>query len=78
MSDRCELVVAGPASRALTEEFPEPVAVAVIDFITGALLDEPRRVGRELRREVRRAVDAIVRLRQHAQARPRRGAIMMS
>ena len=28
------------------------MAVAVIDFITGALLDDPRRVGRELRGEL--------------------------
>jgi mRNA-degrading endonuclease RelE of RelBE toxin-antitoxin system len=34
------------------EELPEAVAVAVIGFITGPLLDEPRRAGRELRREL--------------------------
>jgi mRNA interferase RelE/StbE len=49
VSDRYELVVASPAARALAEELPEAVAVAVIDLITGPLLDEPRRVGRELR-----------------------------
>jgi len=49
---RFELVVARPAARALAEELPEAVAVAAIDFITGALLDDPRRVGRELRREL--------------------------
>jgi len=49
---RYELVIAGPAARALAEDLPEAVAVAVIDFITGALLDDPRRVGRELRREL--------------------------
>lgn len=52
MTDRYELVVARPASRALAEELPEAVAVAVIDFITGALLHDPRRVGRQLRREL--------------------------
>lgn len=52
MTDRYELVVARPAARALAQELPEAVAVAVIDFITGALLDDPRRVGRQLRREL--------------------------
>lgn len=52
MTDRYELVVARPAACALAEELPEAVAVAVIGFITGPLLDEPRRVGRELRREL--------------------------
>lgn len=52
MTDRYELVVARPAARALADELPEAVAVAVIGFITGSLLDEPRRVGRELRREL--------------------------
>ena len=47
-----ELVVAGPAARAIGEELPESVAAAVIDFITGSLLDNPRRVGRELRNEL--------------------------
>lgn len=47
-----DLVVAGPAARAISEELPEPVAAAVIDFITGSLLDNPRRVGRELRSEL--------------------------
>jgi len=52
VTDRYELVVARPAACALAEELPEAVAVAVIGFITGPLLDEPRRVGRELRREL--------------------------
>lgn len=52
MTDRYELVVARPAARALAEELLEAVAVAVIGFVTGSLLDEPRRVGRELRREL--------------------------
>ena len=47
-----DLVVAGPAARAIGEELPEGVAAAVIDFITGSLLDNPRRVGRELRNEL--------------------------
>ncbi len=52
MTDRYELVVARPAARALADELPEAVAAAVIDFITAALLENPRRVGRELRREL--------------------------
>jgi mRNA interferase RelE/StbE len=52
VTDRFELVVARPAARALAEDLPEAVAVAVIAFITGPLLDDPRRVGRELRREL--------------------------
>jgi mRNA-degrading endonuclease RelE of RelBE toxin-antitoxin system len=47
-----ELVVAGPAARAIAEQLPEAVATAVIDLITGALLAEPRRVGKPLRREL--------------------------
>lgn len=52
MTRRFDLIIARPAARALAEELPEAVAVAVIEFITGALLDDPRRVGRELRREL--------------------------
>ena len=47
-----DLVVAGPAARTISEELPENVAAAVIDFITGSLLDNPQRVGRELRNEL--------------------------
>ncbi len=52
MTGAFELVVALPAARAIAEELPEPVAAAVIEFITGVLLDEPQRVGRELRNEL--------------------------
>ena len=47
-----DLVVAGPAARAIGEELPESVAAAVIDFITGSLLDNPQRVGHGLRNEL--------------------------
>jgi mRNA interferase RelE/StbE len=47
-----ELVVAGPAARAIAEELPEPIANAVIDFITGLLIEQPQRVGRALRNEL--------------------------
>lgn len=50
--DGYELIVARPAARAIAETLPEPVAAAVIDFITGSLLENPRRVGRGLRNEL--------------------------
>ena len=42
---RYEIVVAGPAAKTIAEELPESVAVAVIELITGPMLDSPRRVG---------------------------------
>lgn len=53
MTQPYELVVAAPAARAIAEELPEAVAHAVIDVITGPLLENPCRVGRELRQELR-------------------------
>jgi len=47
-----ELVLTPPASRAIASGLPEPVAAAVIEFLTGALLDNPRRVGKALRRDL--------------------------
>jgi len=47
-----ELVLARPAARAVAEELPEAIATAVIDFITGPLIENPRRVGRALRNEL--------------------------
>jgi mRNA interferase RelE/StbE len=44
-----ELVLTPPARRALTDGLPEAVAVAVIDFLMPALLENPRRVGQPLR-----------------------------
>ena len=49
---RYELVVTAPALRAIREKLPEAVAFAVIDFITGPLLDNPKRVGVPLRGEL--------------------------
>jgi mRNA-degrading endonuclease RelE of RelBE toxin-antitoxin system len=49
---RYELVVTAPAARAIREKLPEAVAFAVIDFITGPLLDSPKRVGAPLRGEL--------------------------
>lgn len=44
-----ELVVTAPAAQAIRETLPEAVAFAVIDFIAGALLENPKRVGAPLR-----------------------------
>jgi mRNA-degrading endonuclease RelE of RelBE toxin-antitoxin system len=53
MSDAVyDLVVARPAARAISDVLPENVAAAVIDFVTGVLIENPHRVGRELRREL--------------------------
>jgi mRNA interferase RelE/StbE len=47
--DEYDLVLTPPARRALTERLPEPVAAAVIDFLTTSLVRQPRRVGKLLR-----------------------------
>ena len=47
----CRLVVAGTAERALGR-LPEGVAAAIVEFMVGALLDAPRRVGHPLQREL--------------------------
>jgi mRNA interferase RelE/StbE len=44
-----ELVLTPPARRALTGKLPEPVAAAVIEFLTTALIHQPYRVGKPLR-----------------------------
>lgn len=49
---RYELAVTAPAARAIRETLPESVAFAVIDFITGPLLENPKRVGAALRGEL--------------------------
>lgn len=48
MSEPYRLRIARPAARALTERLPEKVAAAVYEFITGALLENPQRVGKPL------------------------------
>ncbi|MDJ0663738.1 MAG: type II toxin-antitoxin system RelE/ParE family toxin [Acidimicrobiia bacterium] len=42
-----DLVVAGPARRAI-ERLPEKVAVAVLDYLVGPLLENPQRLGKPL------------------------------
>ncbi|MGH3403316.1 MAG: type II toxin-antitoxin system RelE family toxin [Streptosporangiaceae bacterium] len=48
MTTRYRLRIAGPAAKALTDVLPEKVAAAAYEFITGPLLDSPRRVGKPL------------------------------
>lgn len=47
-----ELVLTPPATRALRDKLPEPVVVAVIDFLTTALVGNPHRVGKALRHDL--------------------------
>jgi mRNA interferase RelE/StbE len=44
-----ELVLTPPARRAIADVLPEAIAVAVIEFLTTALVDNPHRVGKPLR-----------------------------
>ena len=46
---RYELVVAPTAKRQLAEQLPESVAFAAYEFVIGPLLDNPHRVGKQLR-----------------------------
>ncbi len=46
-----ELRVAPGAARSL-ERLPQSVAAAVVEFLTGLLLEEPRRVGKPLVRQL--------------------------
>ena len=47
-----ELVLTPPAVMAIRSGLPEAVAAAVIEFLTGALVDASRRVGKPLRGEL--------------------------
>jgi hypothetical protein len=47
--DRYVLAITPTARRQLTEHLPEAVAAAAYEFITGPLLDNPHRVGKQLR-----------------------------
>lgn len=50
--DAYELVLTPPASRAIRSGLPESIATAVIEFLTGALSENPQRVGKQLRGEL--------------------------
>ena len=47
-----EVILSPGARRALSEELPEAVAAACVEFITGPLAENPRRVGKPLRNEL--------------------------
>lgn len=47
-----EIVLTPPARRALTDALPEVVAAAAIEFLTGALVQQPYRVGKPLRQDL--------------------------
>ncbi|MEA2009623.1 MAG: type II toxin-antitoxin system RelE/ParE family toxin [Actinomycetota bacterium] len=47
-----DLVVAGAARRSV-DRLPEKIAIAVLDFLLGPLLENPHRVGKPLRGELR-------------------------
>lgn len=46
---RYALLIAPSARRQLAEQLPESVAFAAYEFIIGPLLDNPHRVGKQLR-----------------------------
>lgn len=48
MSEPYELGTAAPARRALADRLLPEVAAAAVEFITGPLLENPRRVGKPL------------------------------
>lgn len=47
-----ELVLTPPAVRAVQRGLPESVTTAVIEFVTGALVTAPARVGKPLRADL--------------------------
>lgn len=47
-----EIVLTPPARRALTDALPEAVAAAAIEVLTGALVQQPYRVGKPLRQDL--------------------------
>lgn len=46
---RHTVVLSAGAKRAIEQDLPEAVAVAVVDFLYGPLAEDPRRVGKPLR-----------------------------
>jgi mRNA interferase RelE/StbE len=46
--ERYNLLIARSAAKAISDVLPEKIAHAVYEFITGRLLDNPRRVGKQL------------------------------
>lgn len=52
MTEAYELGTAPPARRAIADRLPQAIAVAAVEFITGPLLANPRRVGKPLGEEL--------------------------
>jgi mRNA-degrading endonuclease RelE of RelBE toxin-antitoxin system len=52
LTGRYELGLARPARRAISERLPHEVATAAVEFITGPLLEAPKRLGKPLRDEL--------------------------
>jgi len=52
MTARSELGTAPPARRALAERLSLEVATAAAEFVTGSVLEDPRRVGKPLGAEL--------------------------
>lgn len=52
MTELYQLGTAPPARRALSHGLPPAVAAAAAEFVTGPLLENPRRVGKPLHQEL--------------------------
>jgi mRNA interferase RelE/StbE len=52
VTERYELGTTASVRRALVERLPADVAAAAIEFLTGPLLDSPRRIGKALSQEL--------------------------
>jgi mRNA-degrading endonuclease RelE of RelBE toxin-antitoxin system len=52
VTEHYELEVAASAARTIQHKLPEGVAAAVIEFITGSLVENPHRAGKALRYEL--------------------------
>lgn len=48
MSEQYEVRFTRSARRSLTHDLPEKIAAAAFEFITGALADNPRKLGKQL------------------------------
>ena len=53
MTEPYRLRVTASAGRTIQDKLPETIASAVIEFITGTLLDNPHRVGKALHNELK-------------------------
>ena len=58
MSDDYNVILAPRARRAIEHDLPESVATAAVEFIYGALRDNPYRVGKQLREPLEHSYSA--------------------